>query len=304
MSLVPPSDTPLYAAINAKVGDIVQALPAKPAWYAPWMRLSPQTSPKERLAVYQAIRDSGCLPAEAGFFLVSWQIDAMASDEAEYRLRHLDELMEAVKKKHGLDEDDFWLPEEAPQEYERLRLEYQDAWDELFAQQLEFYGEAEMARLLRADPEAFDRQSESGRAYFHGPLKVTASVPAWLQALVEAVCGHLSADTAMGPMGFRCLEEDGFWMVLLYPTPVELLGGAHDGAVVAPGFTLDLEGLREEFDEVIAFSWQALGFPDGPGPHVSIEGMRQGHKVFVEILAHPPDDEEPGMRLDASGRGV
>ena len=293
MSLVPPFDkSPLYATINPKLATILQALPAKPAWYADWMRLGPQSSDQERLAVYQAIRDSGCLPAEAGFYLVSWQIDAMASEEAERHFRDLDEQMEAVKRKHGLKEDEFWSPNEAPQEYERLRLEYQDAWDELFAAQLEMFGEGEMAGLFRAERVEFDRRSESGREFFHGP-------PNLGQALAEAVGAYLSADTAMGPMGFRCHEEDGFWDVLIFPTPVELLGGAHDGAVVAPGFSLDLEGLRSEFDEVTAFSWQALGFSDGP--HVAIEGVYQGHEVYVEILAYPPDDEEPGMKLNAGG---
>lgn len=230
-------------------------------------------------------------PAEAGLYLVSWHIDAMASEEAEKRFQHLDEQMDAVKKKHGLEEDEYWSSGEAPQEYERLRLEYQDAWDASFAAQLELFGEGETAHLFRTEREEFDRQSETGRAFFHGPV--------FLQALMEAVEGYLSADTAMGPMGFRYHEEDGFWEVLIFPTPVELLGGAHDGAVVAPGFSLDLEGLRGEFDEVTAFSWQALGFADGP--YVAIEGVYQGHEVYVEILAYPPEDEEPGIKLDPGG---
>jgi hypothetical protein len=61
----------------------------------------------------------------------------------------------------------------------------------------------------------------------------------------------------MGPLGLRYAEEDGFWELTVYPTPVELVGGARDGAVVAPWFSLDLEQLRAAFAPVTALSWNA-----------------------------------------------
>jgi hypothetical protein len=45
--------------------------------------LGPQSSDDERLAVYRTIRSSGSLPEDAGLYLVSWQIDALASRHAE-----------------------------------------------------------------------------------------------------------------------------------------------------------------------------------------------------------------------------
>jgi hypothetical protein len=29
--------------------------------------------------------------------------------------------------------------------------------------------------------------------------------------------------------------------------------------------------------------------------------MYQGHEVFLQILAHAPEDEEPGLKVDTSG---
>ena len=107
----------------------------------------------------------------------------------------------------------------------------------------------------------------------------------------------------MGPLAFRYGEEDGFWEVILYPTPVELVGGASDGEVVQPGFTLDLEGLRSAFEQIDALSWNSLGFGDSEGPYVAIEGKVQGHTVYLQILAYAPEDEEPGMKLDCSKGG-
>ena len=76
---------PLHAAIDAKLASLVANCPTPPAWAGPW-RLGPQSSDDERLAVYRAIRSSGSLPEDAGLYLVSWQIDALASRHAEQSL--------------------------------------------------------------------------------------------------------------------------------------------------------------------------------------------------------------------------
>lgn len=78
---------------------------------------------------------------------------------------------------------------------------------------------------------------------------------------------------------------------------MELVGGAEDGEIVAPGFSLDLEELRTEFDQITGCCWQSLGYPRGEGPHVSIEGLYQGHEVLVQVLAYAPEDEEPAAKL-------
>lgn len=78
----------LHAAINARLTRLIASASEPPAWHETWQRLGPESSDEERLAVYRAIRSSGSLPEDAGFYLVSWQIDAMASRHAEVALRH------------------------------------------------------------------------------------------------------------------------------------------------------------------------------------------------------------------------
>ena len=114
----------------------------------------------------------------------------------------------------------------------------------------------------------------------------------------------MEAHNPMGPLGYRWGEEDQFWEITVYPTPVELVGGATDGALVSPGFSLDLRELWFAFDEITDTNWcaQAHGPHDAEGPHISIEGMYQGHHVFLRVLSEAPYDEEPGLRLDSSGR--
>src|SRR5262249_46277330 len=104
-----------------------------------------------------------------------------------------------------------------------------------------------------------------------------------------------------GRLGLRYREEEGAWEVLVYQVPVELVGGRHDGEVVSPGFTLDLEQVRSAFTRVEDLSWQAHPLGEGAeGPCVSGEGRYAGQEVWLRVLAFAPDDEEAGERFDTN----
>ena len=124
----------------------------------------------------------------------------------------------------------------------------------------------------------------------------------WLQELVEAVASCMEAHSAMGGMGWRYHEDDELAELVVYATPVELVGGKHDGAIVIPGFSLDVQALQDVFERVTELQWnaQGLGPDDDDGPHISIEGTYQGHHVWLRVLAEAPEDEEPGLKLDTS----
>lgn len=128
--------------------------------------------------------------------------------------------------------------------------------------------------------------------------------PAWMNSLVDVVFGCIEAHNPMGPLGFRFRKEEDIWEIVVYPTPVELTGGVMDGTVVSPGFSMDLQQLSSAFDCVDETHWCAHGFgPHDPeGPHISIEGIYQGHNISLQVLAEAPDDEEPGIKLDTSGQ--
>jgi hypothetical protein len=123
---------------------------------------------------------------------------------------------------------------------------------------------------------------------------------AWLHWLLKAVAECMTADSPMGPLGYRYGEEEGCWEVDIYPTSVELVGGAVDGEVVAPGFTLDVKELRSAFERIDSMAWHSLGFPHDEGPRFVIEGVCQSRSVFLQVLAYAPDDEEPGMKLNTT----
>src|SRR5689334_5083661 len=69
----------LHAVIDARLSGIATSLPEPPPWNEPWLRLGPESTWEERRFVCQAVRDSGSIPAEAGYFLVSWIIEDLAT---------------------------------------------------------------------------------------------------------------------------------------------------------------------------------------------------------------------------------
>ena len=86
----------------------------------------------------------------------------------------------------------------------------------------------------------------------------------------------------------------------LYPTPVELVGGAVDGAIVDPGYSLDLAALHAVFEQVNSLDWNTHGSHGSDPPFVAVEGTFQGREVFLRILAGAPEGEEPGMKLQVT----
>jgi hypothetical protein len=289
--------------IQAKLHAAANAMAAPPPWHDAWAKLTRESTDEDRLAVYQAIRRAATLPDEASFFLVSTLIDNMATDDAEDALHDYERRLKAIEKQYRLSEGGVWPSGTAPAGYGELRQQYYRAWGEVFAAKLEQLGEPEMAQFFRGDEERFNRLVEAGREYFFGSEGNAENVPeVWVRRLVKAVADCMEVDSLMGPLGFGYGEDDGLWQIDVYPTPVELVGGAVDGEVVATGFSLDVEQLRGLFERIDAVAWQSLGFPHAEGPHVSIEGLYQGHEVFIQVLAYAPDDEEPGMKLDTMRR--
>src|SRR4051812_11038308 len=168
MTARPDNDHPLHAGINTKLAEIAAASPAPPPWYEAWTRLGPQSTDAERLAAYRAVRDAGSVPETAGFFLVAWMLDVLTDERAEEGLRDVEERLEQVREKYGLEDESPVNPDETPPEFREAMQQSHDAWDALYAATLEEFGEHDMARLFREDEEQFDQRYEAGRQFFHG----------------------------------------------------------------------------------------------------------------------------------------
>ncbi len=127
-----------------------------------------------------------------------------------------------------------------------------------------------------------------------------AEAPQWLTSLVDTVGNCMEVRCASGLLAFRWRMENDFWEIAVYSTPGEVVGGADDGAIIVPGFSLNVQELMSAFEVVASLHWRSHSFGphDNLGPNVSIEGVYQGHEVWLKVLAEAPEDEEPGFKVD------
>ena len=253
---------------------------ARPAWFKAWYRLRGNSADEDRLAVYQAVRDAGSVPPEAAFFLISWAVDAITLADAEDVLAAQQDRLAEIKAKHGLQVDDDWPEGETPTEYEEAQREFFGAWDELYAEQLEAHGEADMARTFREDHDQFERLGEAGRQFFARTPAEDADV-AWLEALRADIAGCMTADAELGGIEMLHDESDGVWQITVYPTAPEVED--------VPDFDLDVERLRAAFGTVGECTWHIPGDDDPLGPALQIKGAYRNHTILLTVLTREPD---------------
>jgi hypothetical protein len=288
-----------HRVINAKLAQAAAASSEPPPWYALWKQLGPASSERDWLAFYQAVRNARSLPDVAAFYLLSWQIDDVRDGVTEKYLNELEERLTSIQNKFGITDLESGARGEGPPEYVEAFHQWEEAWDVLYPAKLEEFGEQQMANLFRNDQKQYDEVHEAGRQFFFGAERSDPEDDQrWLNNLRDTVQACMQSSSPLAPLGLRYDQDDAFWEVTVYPTPVELLGGAHDGALVTPGFALDLELLRASFESVGALGWQALGLDEAEGPHLYVEGVYQGREVDLQILVYAPEDEVPGSKLD------
>lgn len=130
----------------------------------------------------------------------------------------------------------------------------------------------------------------------------SAPLADWLEDLIATIGDCLTAHSPMGPLGWYAYEEGSMTELVIYPKAVMFVGGEMDGELGVPGFSFDVQTLLTSLERVDAVQWnsQGMGPHDEEGARLSIEGIYQGHDVWIRILAEAPEDEEPGMEIDAA----
>ena len=171
-------DDSLLPAINSKLHALAGPEHLWPEWYRQWLKLGPESTDAERVAVCQSIWDSGELPEDVGFSLVVWQINEIADRLAETRLKNLIDQMNAIEdafeQKHGRD----WAESEEPAEFTELLQEYDKARTDIFVECLNASGEGEVADYYMRGFDAFSRRYEHGLDYFksaHGTTLISSN---------------------------------------------------------------------------------------------------------------------------------
>ena len=130
--------------------------------------------------------------------------------------------------------------------------------------------------------------------------------PAWLEALVDDITPRFRSYEPVGPIGchFFFDPEDEQWEITMFVSRTEVMGGPTDGRITESRFFFDLLGLENLLDSVETISWQAQWIlPDDEiGPHLSIGGIYDGHRVWLRLPASEPPSFSAG-RLAAPMSG-
>ncbi|HWL10569.1 MAG TPA: hypothetical protein VNQ76_19340 [Planctomicrobium sp.] len=129
-----------------------------------------------------------------------------------------------------------------------------------------------------------------------------AARPDWLEQFVEDVCGSLHAVDESSSMGCHYQEAEDLWEVTLFFSPIEVVGGEHDGLRQSCLYLVDTMSLLKVFSSIDSASWQPLSFgsEDDLKSHFAIVGVYQGQTIWLRVLAEAPEQIEPGRYLDHS----
>ena len=133
-----------------------------------------------------------------------------------------------------------------------------------------------------------------------------SEIPEWIESFVARIDATVESHPESGPFGFRFRREESeageSWDIVVYPLPVEFLGGASDGQRASPAYTMDLRSLEALFETIEASRFHSidLAAQQWNCPSLSLEGTYEGRRIGLRVMAYAPDDVDPGMMVDTT----
>ena len=128
--------------------------------------------------------------------------------------------------------------------------------------------------------------------------------PCWLGRLANLGARAFHSTDRLAPVGCHFHRHDESdtpeWEITLFVSSTEVYGGELDGQRAVSRFMLDMRELMEAFDVIESCYWQAQTMADDDelGPHVGVEGLFEGHAVWLRITAEPPSQFQSGRMVD------
>jgi hypothetical protein len=117
-----------------------------------------------------------------------------------------------------------------------------------------------------------ERRREAGRSFFFGPVEdEEADDPDWLDNLLRAVAARVVASRPIVCLSYRY-------------RPDQFVRELHVCPTAGSGWAVDVQSLREAFDEIEGCGWYAAPAEQGEIPYLWIEGEFDGREVFLRVL--------------------
>jgi len=227
------------------------------------------------------------------FFYVSMPIERVHDDrwmEGVYsEIDTFSSRIEAVERKHGLKEGEFWPLNEGPKEYQLLNQEYNLYYDYKMVETYREFGLDTIADLYDSNRKEFDRLHERGRrSVFHKDETVVILKDSILhyeeQAQQAASSGaYLAAVTALGS------GLEGLLILLCLQSIKEAVGVAStlSSRKRPPKKTLN-DPTKWTFDQLIEVCLAAKWLPNIETPYVEFIAAGLAHKLrLMRNNIHP-----------------
>ena len=120
------------------------------------------------LEMVKAAESAGVLDSSYRFFLRTYAVESVHEQRIiervyETDLADINVRMNAIQKREGLDDHEFWPIGEGPEDWEKLSDEYSQVLDEKFEEALREFNLNSMADTYRTNREGYDEIREQGR---------------------------------------------------------------------------------------------------------------------------------------------
>ena len=93
----------------------------------------------------------------------------MVLESSDVTVDHLNDQLTAIEEAHDLKLGEPWPMGQPSKEWQGINREARIAWEAAYVRKLEEFGEHDMARQYRDDPDEFENRSSLGRKFFFGP---------------------------------------------------------------------------------------------------------------------------------------
>ena len=145
------------------------------------------------------------------FLLRSWAVERVHGQRRmdglyNSELGDINARMDAICKREGLDDDEYWPIGQGPEDWEELNEQYSQILDAKFEETLREYGLVDMADLYRQNRETYDAHREEGRRLvFEAELEQVQTVQKQFETEAE-ICAEGGAYHAAAAMIGSAIE--------------------------------------------------------------------------------------------------
>jgi hypothetical protein len=251
---------------------------------------------RDQLALARLMLDGGRFSEAEHCFYTLFQVERIHENRwlggaYDRELKPLLRAMAAIERSHGLDEDEFFAPDDAPGDWRELDRHYEAVLSDKLDEVLAEFGLTDLLDLRRRDPARFERMRETGRLALVAGTGQEGRLLNLIKVYEREAGGAAGAEAYWASIAMigRAAEARLALHCLRRPD------AAREAAARVP------DDLRPESDQVLLWTRPQLAAVASAGGWLDNLPDERLVKALVEWLAELPP-EEPGRQILAGAQ--